>query len=147
MRTLVISLTVLGLVAVMAGGCATGGSGGKGPSDADQINKLVADWKAAGVAKDLDKVMALYSDKFSHYEYGDKAGMKAFIKDAIDMGYLENADFNTANAKVTIDAKDKTKASVYPIDLKAAFGSATMRLDLKKEATGWKIIGTDNELK
>jgi ketosteroid isomerase-like protein len=106
------------------------------------INKVVADWKAAAAAKDLDKVMVLYSDAFSHFEYGDKAGVKSFIKDAIDMGYLENVAIDSAKAKVTIE---KDKANVYPIDMKAAFGSATIKLDLKKEAAGWKITGMDVE--
>ena len=138
MRKSVISMIVLGLVAVVVAGCSTAA---KGPSDQELVNKLVADWKAATTAKDLDKVMTFYSDKFSN-ENGDKAGMKAFIKESIDMGYLENADFNTANAKVTIE---KDTANVYPIDLKAAFGSATLRLNLKKEAAGWMIVGTDIE--
>ena len=138
MRKSVISMIVLGLVAVVVAGCSTAA---KGPSDQELVNKLVADWKAATTAKDLDKVMTFYSDKFSN-ENGDKAGMKAFIKESIDMGYLENADFNTANAKVTIE---KDAANVYPINLKAAFGSAAVRLNLKKEAAGWMIVGMDIE--
>ena len=138
MRKSVISMIVLGLVAVVVAGCSTAA---KGPSDQELVNKLVADWKAATTAKDLDKVMTFYSDKFSN-ENGDKAGMKAFIKESIDMGYHENADFNTANAKVTIE---KDAANVYPINLKAAFGSAAVRLNLKKEAAGWMIVGMDIE--
>jgi len=138
MKKSVISMVVLGLVAVVVAGCSTAA---KGPSDQELVNKLVADWEAAATAKDLDKVMTFYSEKFSN-ENGDKAGMKAFIKEAIDMGYLENADFNTANAKVTIE---KDAANVYPIDLKAAFGSATLRMNLKKEAAGWMIVGMDIE--
>jgi ketosteroid isomerase-like protein len=139
MKKSVISMIVLGLVAVVVVGCSTAA---KGPSDQELVNKLVADWKAAATAKDLDKDMTFYSDKFSHDEYGDKAGMKAFMKEAIDMGYLENADFNSANAKVTIE---KDAANVYPINLKAAFGSAAVRLNLKKEAAGWMIVGMDIE--
>lgn len=139
MKTLVISLFAVGLVAGLVCGCQTAA---KGPSDQELINKVVADWKAAATAKDLDKVMVLYSEAFKHFEYGDKAGMKSFIKDAIDMGYMENAEVNTANMKVTID---KDKANAYPIELKAAFGSATIKMDLKKEAAGWKIIGMDIE--
>ncbi len=139
MKTLVISMLAVGLVAGLVCGCQTAA---KGPSDQELINKVVADWKAAATAKDLDKVMALYSEAFSHFEYGDKAGMKSFIKDAIDMGYMENAEINTANTKVTIE---KDKANAYPIEMKAAFGSATIKLDLKKEASGWKITGSDIE--
>jgi ketosteroid isomerase-like protein len=139
MKTSVISLLLVGMMTVLVCGCQTAA---KGPSDLELINKVVADWKAAASAKDLDKVMALYSDAFSHFEYGDKAGMKSFIKDAIDMGYMENAVVDTANAKVTIE---KDKANAYPINLKAAFGTATIKLDLKKEASGWKIIGMDIE--
>jgi len=139
MRTSVISLVALGMLAALVCGCSTGA---KGPSDLELINKVVADWKVAAMAKDLDKVMVLYSDKFSHFEYGDKAGVKSFIKDAIDMGYLDNVAIDASKAKVTIE---KGKANVYPIDLKAAFGSASIKLDLTKEAAGWKITGMDVE--
>jgi ketosteroid isomerase-like protein len=141
MKTLVISLLAVGLVAGLVCGCQTTAKA-KGPSDQELINKVVADWKAAATAKDLDKVMALYSEAFKHFEYGDKAGMKSFIKDAIDMGYMENAEVNTANMKITIE---KDKANAYPIELKAAFGSATIKMALTKEAAGWKITGMDIE--
>ncbi len=139
MKKALVSLMVVGLVAVAMCGCATAP---KGPSDTELINKLVADWKAAAAAKDVDKVMALYSENFKHYEYKDKAGVKAFIKDAIDMGYLDNCEISTDKAKVTIE---KDTAKVYPIGMSASFGSAQIELDLTKEAKGWMITSMEVE--
>ena len=121
--------------AVVAGGCA---STPKGPTDAELIQKLIGDWKAAAMSKDLDKMMASYSEGFQHPEWGDKAGLKGFLKEALDMGYLENAQVNTDKAQVKIE---KDAATAYPIEFKAAFGSATIELSLKKEAKGWAITG------
>ena len=134
-KTAISVLMVAVLGAVWAGGCA---SAPKGPTDEEVIQKLIGDWKAAAVAKDLDKMLAGYSDAFQHPEWGDKAGLKNFLKEALDMGYLENAQVNTEKMQVKIE---KDTATAYPIQLKAAFGSATIELNLKKEAKGWAVTG------
>lgn len=133
-----LALVTLGLVlAAAVYGCA---GAAKGPSDAELIQNVLADFKTYGQAKDLDRLMALYSDKFNNYEYGDKEGLHTFLQDAIDMGYLENAEINLANAKTKIEGE---KATVQGIEMKAAFGSATIDLTLAKEASAWKIVGQD----
>lgn len=140
MKKSVAMMLAVGFLAVVVCGCQGGAA--KGPTDQDLVAKAVADWKAAAVAKDLDKVLLLYSDSFKNYEYGDKAGLKSFLKDAISMGYLDNAQFDTAKAKTVIE---KGVAKVAPIDLKAAFGSASIVLELKKEASAWMITGMEVE--
>jgi hypothetical protein len=140
MKASLVSLLVIGVIGAALCGCQTAA---KGPSDQELLNKVVADWKTAAIAKDLDKLMPLYSEKFNHFEYGDKAGLKSYIKDAIDMGYLENATVNADGAKIVIE---KDKANAYPIDLKASFGNASIRLNFTKEAAGWMISGMDVEM-
>lgn len=146
MKRLLVGMLVLSVVSALAVGCASTGGGAakaKGPTDTELINKVAADWKAAGVAKNLDGLLACYSDSFQHYEYGDKAGLQRFLKDAISMGYMEGAEIDMAKAKLTIL---KGEATFAPIDLKAAFGDAGITLTLKKEAAGWKITGMDVEM-
>jgi hypothetical protein len=136
-------LTLVTLTGVLAMALVCGcGTSAKGPTDQELINKVVADWKAAGIAKDLDKMLGLYSESFQHYEWGDKAGLKNFLKDAISMGYLDNAELATDKAKITIE---KGQAKVAPIEMKAAFGSATIELVLKKEGKTWMIVGMEVE--
>jgi len=139
MKRVLVGMIAMGMLAALVAAC---GTAAKGPTDQELIAKVVSDWKAASTAKDLDKVMTLYSEKFQHSEYGDKAGVKAFIKEAMDMGYLDNAQFNTDKAKTTIE---KDTAKVYPIELKASFGSANIQLDLKKEGKAWMIVGMQVE--
>ena len=149
MKRLLIGMLAVSVVLVLAAGCAsTGGGGGgtakaKGPTDTELINKAVADWKTAGIAKNVDGLLACYSDGFQNYEYGDKAGLQQFLKDALSMGYLEDAEIDMSKAKLTLL---KGEATFAPIDIKAAFGDAGITLTLKKEAMGWKITSMDVEM-
>lgn len=148
MKKLVIGMLAVSVVLVLAAGCAsTGGGGGsakaKAPSDAELIQKVVADWKAAGMAKNLNALMACYSEAFQHYEYGDKAGLQRFLADAISMGYMEGAQIDESKAKVAIT---KGEATFGVIDMKAAFGDAGITLALKKEGAGWKITSMEVEM-
>ena len=128
----------VGVVLVLAG-CATTG-GGMTPEEA--IRAKLGPWSEAFVAQDIDTVMSFYSEDFTHYEYNNKAGLQSFLKDAVDMGYLNDATVDMANTTVTVDGDTATAG---PIDLQASFGSAVLNLTLKNEAEGWKIIGMDVE--
>ena len=70
----------------------------KAPADQEQIAKVLDQWKAAALAGDLDKAMAVFSDKFKNVEQGDKAGVKTYLKDAFDAGYLKNMELDTSKA-------------------------------------------------
>jgi hypothetical protein len=89
---------------------------------------------------DVDKVLALYSDKFSSYEYGDKSGLGTFLKDAKSQGDLEGIAVDTSKAKIKSDDKKGT-TSVSGIEVKAKFGSASIDLDMAKEKDAWLIKG------
>jgi len=129
-------MAIAGLALVC--GCA---SVSKGPSDDELIQGVVSQWKTAAVAKDLDKVMALYSEEFQHYEYGDKSGFRNFLQESIDMGYLENLEIEDSGAKTSYPKQGQ--ASVYPIEVKGSFGTATIELILQKESGNWRITGMD----
>ena len=132
-QAITITLTILASAAMLTA-CSMAG----GPSDEEMIAEVLAKWAEAGVAQDLDGMMVLYSEDFQNYEFGDKAGWKSFVQDAIDMGYLEDAEVDLEDAKTTIEGDT---ATVYPIEMTAAFGSATIELVLTKEADGWMITG------
>jgi len=134
-----VMLVVLG-GAVVVCGCA---STPQGPSDEELIAEVVEGMKGALVAQDLDTLMTFYSENFEHWEYGDKAGLKNFMEEAIDMGYLENAEVSTDKAETTIE---KDTAKVYPVEFAASFGSATIGVELKKEGMAWLITSMDIEI-
>lgn len=138
------SRTIVGgsLVAILLGVVACGCAGmGKGPSDAELISSVLAGWKVALEAKDLEKLMVAYSEDFSGEGGAGKAQMRDFIKRAIDSGYLDGAkvDLEKAVTKIEGDA-----ATVDPAGLSGDMGSVDLTLRLKKEADGaWRIIGSD----
>jgi len=117
----------------------------KATAPTDLIMKVLEQWKAAAAALEFDKALALYSDKFSSYEYGDKAGLKSFLNDTKSQGDLAGMAVDTTKAKVEIDKKKGT-ATVTGIEVKAKFGSAAISLDMAKEKDNWLIKGMDVQM-
>jgi hypothetical protein len=87
--------------------------------------------------------MGVFSEDFSHYEWSTKAILKAFMADAIDQGMMDNAEVNLED--VELEKNDDGTYTAYPIDIDAAFGSATIECKYKKEAAGWSIVGMEVE--
>lgn len=129
----------VGLALVMTG-CATLG-GGMTPEE--EIRAKLDPWSQAFVAQDIETVMSFYSEDFDHYEYNDKAGLQSFLKDAVDMGYLNDAVVDMQQTVVTVEGETATAG---PIGLQASFGSAMITLTLKDESDGWKIVGMEVEM-
>ncbi len=131
-------------------GCATGGisssaspAAKKGMSDDDGIKAALENWKAGMESKDIAKLGAGISDKFNHYEWGNKQQMLDFLKSQFDQGTLDGAKINAANAKTKIE---NGVATVYPVELVASFGTATIEFKLAKETDGvWRATGINVE--
>ena len=147
LMTLVIGVTIMGF------GCQSGtvktrttSSSSLPIADKDEVRAVLVQWKEAAIAKDTEKVLEFYSEKFEHYEWGTKSGFAAFLKDTKGMGYLEKASLNIDNAKLTASVKTPGAIEVYPIDMTAQFGSARLGLVLKKEGVSWKIVGMSAEV-
>lgn len=104
------------------------------------VKAAIQSWIDGTKAQDLDALMSAYSDDFTHYEYGDKAGIRDFMMQARDMGYLEGVEGSMEDAKVEVSGD---KATIYPVELMGAFGAITFEYTLKKEEAGWKIISFD----
>lgn len=132
---------VCGMALLIVCGCQTLKS--KGPSDSDLIAAQLSQWKAGMEAQDIEKTMTVYSEAFRHVEAGDKAGIKSYLKRAMDEGYLNSAVVTLDKAKTEI--KGGT-ATVYPVTISASFGSATLRFYLTKENDGvWRLTNMDIE--
>lgn len=133
---------VQGFVAVLAvavvAGCA-GMGGPSGPSDQELIESMLAEFEAAFIANDIDQIMAHYSEDFDSPDQGDKQAIREFLGGAIDQGFLEDAEVDRTEAQITMGPAGNT-AVVYPVEVAAAFGSATLELTVAKEADGvWRI--------
>jgi len=138
MRTNFLKSTVITAIALAlaVSGCAS--MGGKSPEE--QVAEKLTAWKTALEANDLDGLMLLYSDNFEHYEYGDKAGMKDFLMQASDMGYLEGIEVSLELTETTIEGD---KAVAFPVDVIGAFGALAFEHTLTNEDGVWMITGSD----
>lgn len=101
---------------------------------------VIEQFAAAAAKEDMDGMMAVFSDSFEHYQYGDKAGVKEFLQQSADMGYLEGIEFSMEDAEFEVDGET---ISVYPVDVEGSFGSITFEYVLKKEGDAWKIVEFD----
>ena len=138
MRRTTIAISIAALVgAALLGGCATSG---KGMTDEELIGKLTEECIAAALAQDIDKLVTYYSDDFSHYEFGDKAGLKEFLAGAKDMGYLDGLEVSMEQAETTIEGDT---ATIFPVIIEGPFGSTEIEFTSKREGDTWKIVGMD----
>lgn len=101
---------------------------------------IVNGFFAAASSEDMEKMMSFFSEDFDHYEYGDKQGVKDFLTQAIDMGYMDGITSSTADSEFEVNGEEMT---IYPVDVTGSFGSITFEYVLKKEGDAWKIIGFD----
>ena len=125
------------LTVAMLAGCAGGGGAAKGPSDEEIINAIVADFKTAFTAGDVDKVMSYYADEFKSDQGMDKAAYGTFLKDAKEQGFLDGIEINIVDTKVTIDGE---KAKVGPVEAEGSFGLLTLSMDLEKRDGTWVVV-------
>lgn len=137
MKRLVLpSLIIAGLALCLVSGCTTT----KGPSDEEVIAKLTQECVAAAQAKDIDKLMTYFSDKFENAQYGDKEGLKDFLMMAKDSGYLDDVEIDLADAKTVVEGDT---ATVEPVSIQGSFGQAVLTFSSAREGGTWKIVGMD----
>ena len=138
---LIVAVCCLGLVL----GCATSGSGktaAKAAPGADEktaITKTLGDWSSALKSKNIESIMAFYSDAFQDGEGRDKAGIKDLIQGAISAGYLDGAKIDLASAQVTVTGD---QATVAPVSLSGDMGAISLSVSLKKESGSWHIVSS-----
>ncbi len=117
-------------------GCASGGGGAAaGPSDEELIQTLVDTAMTALAAKDIDTLVALYSDDFSS-DSGDKADTEAFLQGAAEQGFLDGLEIDQSGMAITVDGMT---ASAGPIALEGAFGAITLSFELEKRDGSWIV--------
>jgi hypothetical protein len=97
----------------------------------------MADWSAALIAHDMDKLMETYSESYTNTQGGDKASVREFISGVIDQGYLDNVKVNLEDAEIEIEGE---KADVGPVDVISDSGTYVLDYELKKEKKAWLIV-------
>jgi len=132
------AISLLALLVFAVAGCVTA----KGPSDEELVKAATNTFIQGLVTKNPDAALTVVSPHFYHADAGDKAGMRNFIADAIDSGYLDDAEADVSAAEYTLE---EDKAKVYPVVLNTAAGSATLGIELTKKDGTWLITGMDVE--
>ena len=133
-KSTIIKLGVGVLTIVLIGGCQLG------PSNEELINTTMTDWKAALIAQDLDKFMAVYSENYVSVSGEPKASMREFMAGVFEEGFLDDVEINLEDATTTIEGD---KAEVLPIELSTGMQVITIELALQKENGAWLVVGTD----
>jgi uncharacterized protein GlcG (DUF336 family) len=126
-----------------AAAAAVGGAAAAEGNAEAQIMEGLKLFKEGMENKDIEKLKTMISDDFSHYEFGDKDTLIAFTNMTMAQGDLDDAEIDLEYAETEVDGDT---AVVYPVEMVAVFGSATIEFKLKKEADGvWRVIGMEME--
>ncbi len=104
--------------------------------DEAQIAATIKALKEGLEALDIDRIVDTFSDDFYHPEVGGKEEGRYMMEMGIDMGYADDGEVYIDNMEIEIDGDE---AVVYPIELSAPAGAATVEAVLQKEDGGWKI--------
>lgn len=89
---------------------------------------------------DIDGMMEFISEDFEHYQYGDKVGLRDFMSQAQDMGYLEGLEVDMDSMEIE---EDGDVVILYPVEIMGIFGSATFEYVLRQEDGEWRVIEFD----
>jgi len=111
----------------------------EGPSDKQLINTLMTEWKAAFEAKDLDRLMMLFSENYISSNGSSKVAMRVSMEGAIERGSLDNIEIKIQDAQLTLVGKT---ASFGPVEIKSDRGTLSIEYTLEKENDIWLITSS-----
>ncbi len=135
-RSVILNLSLFVLAAFLVCGCQTLGVE---PSDEQLVNTTMAEWKAAMVAKDLDKLMAAYSENYVSSRGGGKDSIREFMTRAFEQGFMDSVEVKIEDAQITIEGD---KAAFGPVEFVSDRGTLASEYTLQKENGAWLIVGT-----
>jgi len=128
------SIAVCLCVAVLMVGCASM----KKVSDEELIQTTLNNVKTALEKKDIDLLMATFSEEFEHPQVGGKTEARTLLQTGLSSGYADNGEVKLDQIKLTF-SDDKKTVACYPMDLSSGAGAIAVELVLAKEANGWLV--------
>jgi len=135
-RSVILNLSPVVLAAFLVCGCQTLGVG---PSDEELISTTMAEWKAALVAQDIDKLMAAYSENYVSTRGTGKDSIREFMARAFEQSFLDSVEVKIEDAQITIEGD---KATYGPVEFVSDRGTFTLEYKLQKEDGAWLIVGS-----
>ena len=136
-ESVIINLGVAVLIATLANGCQSAM-----PSDEELIKGTMTNWKATLTARDLDRLMATYSDNYASARASGKDAVRQRMTRIFDQGWMDNVKVNLENAKTTID---RDKAEFGPVEFISDEGTFTSEYTLQKKYGAWFIVGSKRQ--
>ena len=134
-KSMILSLGFLVLTLAFCGCQAPGGNA----SDEKLIKTAMSKWKVAFEAKDLDRLMMLFSENYLSSTGSSKLAMRERMAGAIERGSLDNVKTNIQNARLNILGD---KATFGPVEITDDNGTLTLEYTLQKEEDKWLIVGS-----
>lgn len=134
-KSVILSLVFLVFVAVFCS-CQTVV---EGPSDEELINTAMTEWKAAFEAKDLDRLMVLFSEDYISSSGSSKVAMRESMAGAIERGSLDNVQIKIQNAQLILVGET---ATFGPVEITSDRGTLAIEYTLRKESGMWLIISS-----
>lgn len=111
----------------------------EGPSDEQLINTIMAEWKAAFEARDLNRLMVLFSENYISSNGSSKVAMRERMAGAIERGTLDDVKIKIQNAKLTLVGNT---ATFGPVEINLDRGTMALEYTLGKENGMWLIVSS-----
>ena len=111
----------------------------EGPSDKQLINTVMTEWKAALEAKDVGRLMVLFSEDYISSSGSSKVAMRESIAGAIERGSLDNIEIKIQNGQLALVGET---ATFGPVEITSDRGTLAIEYTLQKEDGKWLIVGS-----
>jgi len=136
-KKLVLGSVLLGMIAILAAGCATAP---KGPTDEALISQRIQDGLKQVESKNFAAFTDFVSPSFSSSAVGNRDDLLSYLKNADSMGFLDGLKVDLSGAKTTVTGQ---KAAVAPVVANGSFGSITLNFEGIKEKGAWVISNVE----
>jgi hypothetical protein len=137
MKKLSVLCVMIGVVALLAAGCATTA---KGPTDQEMVSKRIQEGVSAIKAKNFDTFKDLVSPKFDSGVVGNRDDLLDYLKNADSAGFLDGIEIDLSEAKTVVTGD---KATVAPVTASGSFGSLTLNFEGAKEKGVWMVTNVE----
>jgi ketosteroid isomerase-like protein len=110
---------------------------GGGISPEESISQALAVIKEGTLAKDIAKVMTVYSEDYMGADGENKAATTDTLQGYVDQGYMDDIEVNIEDAVITVEGET---ATATPVGYTTNMGLMSFGYDFKKDPDGqWRV--------
>jgi hypothetical protein len=108
-------------------------------SDKQLINTAMSEWKVAFEAKDLNRLMKLYSENYLSSTGSSKLAMRERMAGAIERGSFDDVKVKIQDAKINTLGN---QATFGPVEITLDRETLVLEYTLQKEESKWLIVNS-----